>query len=712
MPLKRHFSHSFLTVSLMVLLGLVLQAAEPVTPPSSSGPQSPVYPETPGAPDPSLKLQEIRTASDHVIIALFTSDIVDLEGISLYRPDQWKLGRRSVIGLHKWVTEAEGSEHRVYIEVPKLKNGKSYVLKTPYGKKRFRFKDTKTLCESIKVNQVGYSALSNVRYANFAIWMGDGGSTRIYGALPEYTVIDNRGRKVAGGVLQEVGDDRSSGDHVYRIDLSAVPEGGPYRVSVKGYGVSYPFGVGGDFSRKVAWTSFRALYQQRCGVPVVKPYSDWDIRTKPCHETVYLTYGPIGEARLKVEGTEPTIKAWGGYHDAGDADRRTYHMDVSSSLLTTYEMFPEYFTDDQFNIPDIFDENFNILGKGNGVPDIIDEAEWGTMFWEYVQTETGEMPWGTETTGYSPFTTYDREDHLFGTEVLSPVTAAWASALFVHLARLIEPYKPERAEQLLERAFLARQSLGGQPFPTFDMYYNVEMYLKTGEEQYHDYIKAHAQDVMGIVNTFNVGTEGFAYYAWLPSYFCSYLMAKDRPTDPAVKAVFTEALRQTADKELGFLAGNAYPVGTPETLRWWGSNVAQGQYAYPMLLYWRLSGDQKYIDGVSQLMDYVLGLNPLGKCFMTGVGSNRVHHPHDRETEYTHYEMGWGIRPGLIVFGPGLMRPEGRSYPAIDAFSTPRERIYIDNVNAISQSEFTIYQSLCFPACIYPILTGGSQYNF
>ena len=131
-----------------------------------------------------------------------------------------------------------------------------------------------------------------------------------------------------------------------------------------------------------------------------------------------------------------------------------------------------------------------------------------------------------------------------------------------------------------------------------------------------------------------------------------------------------------------------------------------------MLLYWRLSGDQKYIDGVSQLMDYVLGLNPLGKCFMTGVGSNRVHHPHDRETEYTHYEMGWGIRPGLIVFGPGLMRPEGRSYPAIDAFSTPRERIYIDNVNAISQSEFTIYQSLCFPACIYPILTGGSQYNF
>ena len=691
---------------------LALLAASLMSVASAQNPMTPVYPDESGQPDPSLKLTDVRTASDNVVIALFTSDIVDLEGVDISDPSLWKLGRKQAISVHKWVTEAEGSEHRVYLEVPKLKNGHIYRLRTPYGKKWFRFRQKKTLCESIKVNQAGYSALSNVRYANFAIWLGDGGSQQIKGKLPEYTVLDKRNKKVASGTLQEIGADASSGDFVYRIDLSAVPEGGPYRVSVKGYGASWPFGVGGDYSRKVAWTSFRALYQQRCGVPVVKPYADWDIRTKPCHEDVYLTYGPIGEANLRVTGEEPVIKAWGGYHDAGDADRRTYHMDVSTTLLTTWEMFPEYFKDDQFNIPDIFDADFNILGKGNGVPDILDEAEWGTMFWEYVQTETGEMPWGTETTGYSPFTTYDREDHLFGTEVLSPVTAAWASALFVHLARLIEPYKPERAAQLMERAALARKSLEGTPkMPTLEMYYNVEMYRKTGEQQYHDYIKEHAQEALGLVNTYNVGTEGFARYAWLASYFCSYLMEKNHPTDPAVTAVFTEALKQTADKELDILAGNAYPVGTPMNLRWWGSNVAQGQYAYPMLLYWRLSGEQKYIDGVSQLMDYVLGLNPLGKCFMTGIGSNRVHHPHDRETEYTNHEMHWGIRPGLIVFGPGLVTNAGKTYPAFDR-STPRERIYIDNLMAISQSEFTIYQSLCFPANIYPILTGGSEYNF
>lgn len=677
----------------------------------TEGPHRPVYREKGDTtPDETLVLKEVRTASDNVVVAFFTSEIMDPDGIDISDPSVWTLNGVPAKALNKYVTEADDSEHHIYISVDKLKPGKKYTLKTPYGDTKFKFDDRKIFCESIKTNQVGYSALSKVRYANFAIWLGDGGARKIEGTLPEYVVYDEKtGKEITSGTLKELGADRSSGDYVYRIDLSAVPEGGPYRVSVKGYGASYPFGVGGTYSRNAGWTSFRALYHQRCGVPVVKPYAEWDIRTKPCHETVYLTYGPIGEARLKVTGEEPSIRAWGGYHDAGDADRRTYHMNVPSTLLTTYEMFPEFFKDDQFNIPDKFDENFNILGKGNGVPDIIDEAEWGTMFWEYVQTETGEMPWGTETTGYSPFTTYDREDHLFGTEILHPNTAAWGSALFVHLARLIEPYKPERAAELRERAALARKSIAGQTFPTFDMYYNVEMYLTTGEQKYHDYIKAHAEDVMGIVDTFNQGTEAFAYNAWLPSYFVSYLMTKNRETDPGVRKIFTEALKRTADKEVAILESNAYPVGTPLDLRWWGSNTAQGQYAYPMMLYWRLSGEDKYIDAVSQLMDYSLGLNPMGKCFMTGVGYDRVHNPHDRETDYTNHEMNWGIRPGIIVFGPGLRTRAGKSYPVIDN-NTPRERVYIDNIEAISQSEFTIYQSLCFPANVYPILTGGAEY--
>jgi hypothetical protein len=36
------------------------------------------------------------------------------------------------------------------------------------------------------------------------------------------------GAVITQGTLQSIGEDASSGDFVYRIDLSAVPEGGPY----------------------------------------------------------------------------------------------------------------------------------------------------------------------------------------------------------------------------------------------------------------------------------------------------------------------------------------------------------------------------------------------------------------------------------------------------------------------------------------------------
>jgi endoglucanase len=68
-----------------------------------------------------------------------------------------------------------------------------------------------------------------VRYANFAIWLGDGGSKQISGDLPAYTVFKlANGAVITQGTLQSIGEDASSGDFVYRIDLSAVPEGGPY----------------------------------------------------------------------------------------------------------------------------------------------------------------------------------------------------------------------------------------------------------------------------------------------------------------------------------------------------------------------------------------------------------------------------------------------------------------------------------------------------
>lgn len=62
--------------------------------------------------------------------------------------------------------------------------------------------------------------------------------------MPSYRVIEiELGKQVAGGVLKEVGRCKNAGDFVYRIDLSNVSAGGPYKIVVEGIGCSFPFGV-------------------------------------------------------------------------------------------------------------------------------------------------------------------------------------------------------------------------------------------------------------------------------------------------------------------------------------------------------------------------------------------------------------------------------------------------------------------------------------
>jgi hypothetical protein len=291
--------------------------------------------------------------------------------------------------------------------------------------------------------------------------------------------------------------------------------------------------------------------------------------------------------------------------------------------------------------------------------------------------------------------------------MLDPRSASFASGMFMHLARLIKPYNAARSQELQKHAEMAFAAAGDAVRPRHKLYYAVQKYLLTGDEAAHQMVKDLSPNASGYANNYNGAPESFAGNGWLASFFYSYIVAKDRPTDPAVVDRFKAAIKAAADKEIGYLAANAYPVGTPANLRWWGSNTAQGQYAYPCLLQWSLTKEQKYIDAVSQLMDYAQGLNPLGKCYMTGIGFNRVHNPHDRESAYTK-RQGWGPRPGILVFGPG---GSGRGVSVPPVSNLARERRYIDNLGSIQWSEFTIYQSLCFPSAVYPVLAQGGKYN-
>jgi len=657
---------------------------------------------------PSLK--EIRSASPNVLVASTAADSAETGAVAIGDPSGWKINGRPATAVYRYSTAADPFDHHIYLETSKLEEGERYRVETPYGDREIEFREKEIFCEAIKTNQAGYSARSRRRYANFALWLGTGGARRIEGPLPEFTVWDRgTGKTVAGGRLEEVGADSGSGDHVYRIDLAAVPAGGPYTLTVRGYGSSHPFGVGGEFSAHLAYTLFRAQYLQRCGCPIARP----GIRKKACHTLIYDVDGPIGEANIDVRGDERTFRVHGGYHDAGDADRRAYHMANPIINLMIYEAFPRLFADGQFDLPGRFDDDYNITGYENGVPDIVDEAAWGSLAWEYLQNGDGGIHFGTETRGYpDPFAApMDRDDKKYGTVKVDDRATCTGAGLFLHLARILAPYDPGRAKELERRAERAASSCGGAMAAPERLYFHIQRFLLHGEEADHAKIR-ELHPIAGGLKDHLYLTPGYSLNDDRldnPAYILSYILDRKAGTDPEIVRFFRRALKDAADANIAELRRHAYPVGNDPDGKAWGHNVRQPQYAAAPLLHWMLSGDQAYFDAASELMDYKLGLNPIGISYVTGLGFDQVHNVHDRESAYWAAE-GQGPKPGITVFGPGVTGwSRGiRVVPPVDRL--PLERRYVDDREIISFNEFTIFETMHYDA-LYTVLAGGGKWR-
>lgn len=106
--------------------------------------------------DAALKLEEIRTASNNVLVAYFKSTTINPNEVNTTDLAAWKLNGQPVTAINKFVTEADACDHHIYLQVPTLVNGTSYTLQTPHGDRSFVFDDHKVFCESIKTNQNAY----------------------------------------------------------------------------------------------------------------------------------------------------------------------------------------------------------------------------------------------------------------------------------------------------------------------------------------------------------------------------------------------------------------------------------------------------------------------------------------------------------------------------------------------------------------------------
>ena len=114
----------------------------------------------------------------------------------------------------------------------------------------------------------------------------------------------------------------------------------------------------------------------------------------------------------------------------------------------------------------------------------------------------------------------------------------------------------------------------------------------------------------------------------------------------------------------------------------WGSNSNAANQSIALINAYFITQNKKYLSAALTNLDYILGRNATGYCFVTGIGTKSTMHPHHRPS------VADGIDepvPGLIAGGANPGRQDGCHYD----FTEP-ETSYVDSDCAYASNEIAI----------------------
>ena len=114
----------------------------------------------------------------------------------------------------------------------------------------------------------------------------------------------------------------------------------------------------------------------------------------------------------------------------------------------------------------------------------------------------------------------------------------------------------------------------------------------------------------------------------------------------------------------------------------WGSNSNAANQGILLVKAYLISGDKKYIHHALSNVDYILGRNATGYCFVTGLGSKSPMNPHHRQS----------ISDGIVAPIPGLLvggANPGMQDKCVYQFTEP-ETAYTDQSCSYASNEIAI----------------------
>jgi endoglucanase len=464
--------------------------------------------------------------------------------------------------------------------------------------------------------------------------------------------------------------DSASADTVRIADFSGFKEEGEYVVKTSA-GRSYPFVIGSNPYKGLRAALLEMFNYQKCGVDL-----ECGLWSHPaCHA-----------APATVYGTSEKKDVTGGWHDAGDYGR--YIVPAAKAvadLLLAYQ--------------------FSSSPDKELLKTVWFEIEWMLKMQD---EKTGGVYHKVSCERFDALDEMPHDER--GELILSPVSAT-ATADFAATMALASRFYPEHRDKLLNAAKRAWNWCAANPdAPGFKnppgintggygddndnderFWAACELFAATGDETYHDYIRASEflsesrrddgrnNERSSALFPFGLGWGNVETYGYI-----AYLLSAGM-TDNVIKQGMKDALLRSCGDIMELYEKSPYGVSLGEVYRW-GSNMNVANNAMMLVLGSRLaSGGHEYTEAALEHFHYLLGRNPLSQSYVTGFGPTAPQNPHHRPSVAKSAAV-----PGMVVGGPcmNIIRDSGLNAHCADA---PPAKRYVDHKDSFASNEITIY---------------------
>ena len=564
----------------------------------------------------------------------------------------------------------------------------------------------------IRLNQVGF-APDQEKTATIVL----DGKSEIINHKFEIFILNESLDTVWRGESYEMKVNPISGKPCQLVDFSELATPGTYTLHCIIPSLSSPasahFIINERPYRELTRQALRAFYHQRASMPTDEPYAEGYARPAG-HPDDHVLVHASAATEERPEGT--VISSPGGWYDAGDYNKYIVNSGFTMGVwLMAYEMNKAYFDTLNLNIPE---SQQPMANSQQPMPDMLSEALYNLRWMLTMQDTDGGV--------YHKLTEPDFEGFIAPDQCRKPrymvlkTTAATLdfAATMALAARVYAPYDPDFCAQAKEAAIRAyawaeanpaiyydqpamnqqysfssgREGVGSSPaintgayddFDVNDEFYwaEIELHLLTGEEKYKANVGAHAQ---AIGKTLADAGRFYLPATWGNvaelAYFELLLQGK---TDADALLAYLEPYLEQAESVSVFHS----PYGNRESDFFWGCNSEGCCWRGVECLYaYRMTGDERYRLNAERCLNYILGQNATGFCYVTGFGAHPTSHPHHRLSASNPH----GTLPGFLAGGPNPMQQDaatdGVKYPK----NVPADESYLDYRPSYASNEVTI----------------------